>query len=149
MQVLARATAAASNDADTVEKVLATIVLPAGLLGISGGVQVQSTWSMTNSANSKTVRLRLGGLAGTLFLSAGLTTSAVACDLRSIRNRASASVQIGSYQAGAVGGTGSNSGTLPTGAINTAVAQDLVLTGQKASAGETLTLEDFAVWAMP
>lgn len=149
MQLLARLAAAAAAPADTNENILLTATIPAGLLGADGGLIVNSTWTFTNSANTKTTRIRLGGVGGTQFLNCPFTTLALLADLRIIRNR-TASTQIGSINAAQTGGgLGSNTGVPTTGAVDTSVSTTLVLTGQKASAGETIQLEIGDVWVTP
>lgn len=141
-RTLAASGVLASTTGNTTENTLATIAIPAGAMGPNGILKVTSLWSYTNSANNKTLRMRLGGAAGTVFMEIGNTTSAYYYSQRIIQNRNSASSQIGH-----AGGTATfTTSTLATsGTINTANAQDLVLTGQLASAGETITLEGYIV----
>lgn len=148
-QILARTAAAVSHTGDTNETALATITIPAGAMGLNGGVQVYSTHSFTNSGNNKIMRLRLNGIAGTQFFVSTQTTQATLSDMRRIRNRNSASSQVGSFAASNVVGLGQTTNAVATGAINTAAAVDLVLSGQLASAGETITLENYEVWLTP
>lgn len=130
-----------------VETALATVTIPAGAMGLNGGLMIVSAWTFTNSANVKTLRVRLGGIGGTAFLSTGPTTNVTFMDIRHIRNRGSMSSQIGSLSGSAPIGLTSN--TFITGAIDMSVAQDLVFTGQLALNSETLTLERYEVWLLP
>lgn len=140
--VLAQSAVAAALTGSTAETVLATISLPAGAMGANGVLRVTSLWSYTNSANVKTLRGRLGGLAGTQFLSQAATTTVSARLQFQVQNRNAANSQVG----GALNASFGVSGQVAiTSAINTAVAQDIVLTGQLASAGETITLEAYLV----
>lgn len=148
-QVLARSAVAASITGTVNETALATVPIPAGLLGTDGGLLVYSTWTVTNSANNKTNRIRLGGIAGTAFMAAVSTAVATQSDIRRIRNRASAASQVASTAAGTALSTGTTTAAITTGAVDTSMAQDLVLSGQLASAGEQITLENYEVWVTP
>jgi hypothetical protein len=147
MTLLAASAVAIPLTGTTNETALATIPIPAGAMGLNGGLLISSLWSFTNSANVKTLRQRLGGMAGTAFLSTSPTTNATLCDLRHIRNRNSAASQCGSLSGSAPFGLTSNA--IVAGAIDTSVPQDFVITGQLASAGETITLERYEVWLLP
>lgn len=143
-RILGASAVAVSGPADTSENILATITVPAGAMGLNGILRVRALWSHTNSANNKTLRIRLGGVGGTQFLAIVPTTTASAITDTTIQNRGAANSQVGSVAA-LVASFGTTSGALATGAIDTSVATTLVLTGQKASAGETITLESYLV----
>ena len=64
-----------------------------------------------------------------------------------IRNRNSASSQV-SFGSGYVA-YGFNSGTVVTGAENTAVNDNIVVTGTLGNPGETLTLEGYTIELLP
>jgi hypothetical protein len=139
-RVLARSAVAASVTGTTSETALATISVPAAAMGPNGVLRVTSIWSVTNGANNKILRTRFGGVSGTPFLAATLTTTASLHDIRHIANRNSASSQVGApttptstFSAQALANQ--------TAAVNTASAADLVISGQLANAGDTITLE--------
>lgn len=148
-QLLAASGAAVSHTGNLTETALATVSIPAGAMGLNGGLLIYATWSMTNSANSKTPRIRLGGLSGTIVSGAGHTAAATFHDIRRVRNRNSASSQVFSFAAGSAAVIGPTTGALSTGAVDTSAAQDLVFSAQLANAGETLTLENYEVWLLP
>ena len=148
-QVLARSGVAVSHTGDTNETALSTVTIPAGAMGVNGGVQVYATHSFTNSVNNKIMRLRLNGIAGTMFFASTQTTQLTLSDMRRIRNRNSASSQVGSFASSNVVGLGQTTNAVATATINTAAAVDLVLSAQLASAGETITLENYEVWLTP
>lgn len=132
-----------SGAADTNENTLATIVVPAGAMGINGIVRVTTLWTVTNSANNKTLRVRFGGTA---FLDVTVTTVAAVSDLRQIQNRASAASQIGKPVGGmGAGGWGTATSAVTTATVDTSAAVSITITGQKASAGETISLESYLV----
>ena len=141
--MLASSAVAVSHTGNTNETVLATVTIPAGLMGLNGILRFDVLWSITSSGNNKTTRVRLGGIGGTEFHSLINTTVASVRALRNIQNRGSASSQISEWAGGL--GPGSTSSAVTTGTVNTAVAQDLVITGRLASAGETITLERYIV----
>jgi hypothetical protein len=148
-RLLAASAVAVSVTGTTNETALATVAIPAGAMGLNGGLHVYTTWSMTNSANAKTPRVRLGGIAGTAFMAVGFTTAATFTDFRRIRNRNSASSQVASAASASSAAFGATSTSVTTGAVDTSVSQDLVISGLLASAAETLTLESYEVWLTP
>jgi hypothetical protein len=145
-QLVAAYGAASSHTGDTNETVLATISLPGGLMGPNGVVRVTSLWSYTNSGNNKTMRTRLGGIAGTSHATTVTTATASARVQCQINNRNSQSSQV-SAPAGFGSGVmfGVSGGALTTGTIDTSTSQDIVLTAALANSGETITLESYIV----
>lgn len=142
--VLGASAVAVSHTGNTNETALATVALPAGSMGANGLLRVTSLFTVTNSANNKTLRTRLGGISGTAFQSLTLTTNETNMSQRLIQNRNSQSSQVGS--AAAVGGSfGNSSNSVVTGAIDTASAQDVVISGQLANSGETITLQSYLI----
>lgn len=143
--LLAKSAVAAPLTGVTAETVLATIPVPAGLIGVNGQIKVTAFWSMTASANAKTPRVRLGGLAGSVMFSIPVSTFAVMKSETVIANRNSAASQylISTSARGTDGLVITAAGTPTT--VNTAVAQDLVFTGQLALGTETLTLEGYTI----
>lgn len=147
ISVLGASAVAVSGGADTNENILATITIPAGAMGLNGILRVWHSWTVTNSANNKILRVRLGGIGGTQMASATLTTSATAVCLTHIANRGAANSQISPPNASStfLGLVAASTSALQTASIDTSAATTLVLTGAKASAGETLTLESYLV----
>lgn len=139
--VLGQSGVASSVTGTTTETTLATIPVPAGIMGLNGVLRITTVWTVTNSANNKALRVVLGG---SLFSGVDLTTTASAQFQAHIRNRGVANSQIGFIVSS--GFPFSTSGGSPvTGAVNTAVAQNLLITGQLASGAETITLEAYTV----
>lgn len=140
-QTLAQSSVAVAGAADTNENVLASIIVPGNSLGPNGRLRLTTAWSLTNNANNKTLRARLGGLAGVAFSSV-VAASALSYVMRTdIANRNNAASQIGGLSLG--GGMGLATVALPTATIDTSADALLVLTGQKATAGDSLVLEWF------
>lgn len=147
-QLLARSAVAAALTGSTNETALATVTVPAGLMGVDGALHVYTTWATTNSANNKTLRVRFGGAAGNAYMANVLTTSASFNDMRRIRNRNSAASQVGTGSASASAYAAAG-GAVTTSAVDTASAVDLVLSGQLATAAESISLENYEVWITP
>jgi len=144
-RIIAHSALAASLTGTTAETALASITIPAGAMGPNGILRVTTEWSYTNSANNKTLRTRLGsGLSGTVFDSIVPTTNAFQRRQCDIRNRNAENAQIGP-PAAYIAGFGTSTGAPLTGTVDTSLAQTLALTGQLASAGETITLESYVV----
>jgi hypothetical protein len=143
-RVLGATGASAAHTGDTNETVKGTVAIPAGAMGVNGFLRIQSVWTMTNSANVKTFRIRLGGIGGNVFLNTTATTQVSGQVETIIRNRNSASSQVGFTNA-TFTSFGTSSGSNQTASQNTASALDLVFTALLASAGETITLEGYSV----
>lgn len=127
----------------TTEEDLVTINIPAGLIGPNGLIEVTHFWNANNNANVKTARVKLGGTA--FFAVTAITSNAILLPPPTrIWNRNSESSQI-SFAA-ANGNVGSSTGSAATtGTVNTAAATTLVISGQKATGTDTLTLYAYSV----
>lgn len=134
--------AAVASTNTTAEEVLATINIPA--LSAKSQIRIHAHFTCTNNANVKTVRARLGGLSGTIFFNPAVTSVAAGEFWGVIANRNATNSQFGNVTAGQFHGLGA-SGAGVTGAVDTSVATTLVLTSQKATGTDTLTLEWFLV----
>lgn len=130
------ATAGNSVTGTASETTLATINIAAGAMGANGKIEVNADFSYTNSANAKTLRIKLGGT--TLWSGTPTATTGLAVRL-TIRNRNAANSQRWRAQHVLSSGTwGDSSGTA---AIDTASATTITITAQLANTGETITLE--------
>lgn len=126
------------------ETALATITVPAGSMGLNGIIRVTPLFSYTNSANNKTLRVRLGGISGPAFLANTATTSLLAQPIVMIRNRGVANSQVG-FTAATFSSIATTTGSLATGSVDTSAATTLVISGELANTGETITLESYIV----
>lgn len=145
-RILGASGVAVSGPADTSENILATITVPAGAMGLNGRLRWEAHWTFTNSANSKTCRVRFGGIGGSAYTSVAFTTTANFRDFKGLANRGASNSQISVADVFGPGSSfGGGTGTVVTSAIDTSAATTLVITGQKASAGETITLESYLV----
>jgi hypothetical protein len=144
--VIGQSGAAVSVGAVTTETVLATITIPGGAMGPNGWVQVIATVTVNNNANTKTFNVRAGGTGGTLYYNGGFNTQLFGGVFKHICNANSQTSQKGTSPGGAnLGIPGSGANAIQTSAVNTAVDWDLVISGQKAVAGDTITLETYQV----
>lgn len=134
-----------SNTGNTVETTVATVTIPAGAMGANGILRITSLWSFSpNNGNTKTPRVRLNGLAGTIYLGTA-TASVVSAHFPTIiRNRNATNSQIG-YVANTPTQFGTNNAALVTSAIDTTASVDIVFTGQLATGTDTITLESYLV----
>lgn len=141
IRILAQSSAIASLTGSTSETVLATIPIPGGIIGLNGRLRVRALMSHVSSANSKALRVRLGGLTGQSFGAVTVTTTTVTNGEWIISNRNSLSSQFAVSFGNRSIDLLQSVLTTVGGTIDTSVAQDLVLTGQLGSAAETITLE--------
>jgi hypothetical protein len=148
MHLLCSSASAATVTGILTETTLATCSVPAGAMGATGGVQIRTSWTVTNSANSKTLRARFGGVSGAAYQAMAVTSSVAVSDLKVIRNRNSATSQVGSFSAAGFG-YGAGSAPLTTSTVDTNAAVDIVISGQLANTGESITLESYEVWLLP
>lgn len=107
----------------TTETTLLTIPIKGGLMGLGGRLQQIAVFAMTNNANTKTFRAKIGGSTIAYSTSSSLATTGFNFWLL---NRNSQSSQ---YNSNAT-----------SFAIDTSVDFDLTITGQLANAADTLTL---------
>ncbi len=119
---------------------LATIIIPAGLLGANGKLKIYPLWSTTNNANFKTLRAVFGGSVCTTMISQSVPNNS---GLVIIRNINSESVQ--KCSSGLVAGIGSSSGSISSPTVDTTAATNITISGQLAVGTDTLTLEDLFV----
>lgn len=139
---LGQSAVAASNTGGTTETTLATITIPAGAMGANGRIEVRALFSVTNSANTKTLRVRFGG---TTFASSAVTAVGSAPLLMNVANRNAANSQVGTLGTG----FGTASGAAITTAIDTTAAVNITITGQLGLGTEAITLESYQVLLYP
>lgn len=137
--------ASAALTGSTSETVLATLTLPGGTLGPNGSINVDALWSNNNSAGTKTLRCRFGGLTGMIFGTSTSSTTVAARATGFMQNRNSASAQIGSNNAGFIASNAAHN----TGVLDTANAQDIVITGQLGVGTDSMTLEGYTIRIEP
>jgi len=148
--VLGQSAVAVSGGADTNENILATITVPAGAMQEDGRIRITCSFTVNNNGNAKTVRVRFSGIGGTIYKSASLTLVLSAKFVVEIQNRNSEASQVGSASAASThSGLEPSTAALVTSAVDTSVATTIVITAQKAVAGDTMTLESYLVELFP
>lgn len=146
--VVGKSGASASHTGDTNEVALATISIPANAVGANGALRITTIWSMTSSANAKTIRLRLGGagLTGTTIFSTGSLTTVDHARVDTVMIAANST---SSQFSETIFPRGTDNLLNGGGTINSLVdmtsTQPLVISGQLANAGETITLLGYVV----
>lgn len=141
--VLARSGTAVSHTGSVSETALATISVPANSMGPNGVLRVTIVMSMTNNANGKTGRVRLGGLAGTSFAAVALANFQSWRHQTQIQNRNATNSQIATTDLQV--GFGASTAAVITGTLDTTASQDLVISGTLTNSGDTITLESYLV----
>lgn len=116
---------------------LATITIPAGLIGANGKVKFYPLWSNTNNANTKTLRVVLNG-ATTVYTGTS-QHNAHNSGLLILRNFNSETAQ--RMSSGMTAGLGSSAGSIAATTVNTTVPVTVAITGQLANSADTMTLE--------
>ena len=126
----------------TAETQVASFTLPGGVMGLNGILRLCPMFSQTNSANTKTLRIKLG--AATVITQAfGGAGSASAYGILTVRNLNSQSSQK-STQGGSLG-IGTTSSAIGTSAADTSADITVSLTVQMGALAETVTLEHLFV----
>ncbi len=140
-QIICQSGAASSAGADTTEDTLATCTITANAMGSNGCVDVLAYFDFTGNTNAKTFRVRLGNT-----LEAAPSTSSsgnIALNMwQRICNLNATNSQRGfQNNTGVFGFMGSEFST----SVDTTVNENITITGQKAVAGDTLTLTMYTV----
>lgn len=141
--VLGASGVAASQTGDTNETIVGTVNIPAGVMGLNGILRISSDWQVPNNANTKTARIRLGGIAGTIIFSQASTTVVAIGDYgRLVFNRGAANSQ---FVRGAASHGGGTTSANITASVDTSVDQTLVFTAQCGNAADTITLQAYLI----
>ena len=119
---------------------LATITIPAGLLGANGKLKIYPLWATTNNANVKILRANIGGVLCTTMTSQSVPNNSGLVIIRNINNEAAQKCS-----SGLVAGIGSSTGSIASPTVDTSAATTITITGQLAVGTDTLTLEDLFV----
>lgn len=140
-RILAMSNTAVSAAADTAVNTLATYTLTANTMGSNGEIVVDQYWTVNNNANAKTTRVSFGG---TNVQGQALASNAAAIERTVIRNR-TASTQIARPAAAGGGGFGATTASITTLAVDTTADVTILITAQKGTAGDTMTLEGYSI----
>lgn len=148
--LLASSNTASSVSSGTAEVQLASVVIPAGIMGTNGILRIRTLWVYTSSGNTKTLRVRFGGSGGTIYGTATPTTTISSSGMTTIANNNSVSAQKGApSNMNLTVPFGAVNNALITSAIDTTAATTVYISGQPASGGETITLESYTVELIP
>lgn len=123
---------------------LGTVTLPGGLVSANGILEVSSFWTMTNSANNKTIKIKIGqttdpATGGSSILNRIETTIAIHQHLCILRCANSTSSQK-AIASGLSAGLGVTTLSNFTDTYDLSTDKRIFLTGQLANTGETITL---------
>jgi len=149
--LLAKSGTSASITGTVTETPLATIAIPANLLGANGQIRINAYWTITNSGNNKTLRVRMGGggITGQVEFAGTMTTVTPIWSNTLIANSNAVNTQFSVSEAPrGVDGlivVGFNGATT----VDMTAAQSLVITAQLVNVGETITLNGFSVEYAP
>ncbi len=127
----------------TSETAFVTVSIPANAMGANGTLRITSIFSHNNSAGTKTQRIRLGGISGTIFQANAPTatqSSRIQCQI-SNRNATNSQVSPATINVG----FGSVNAATVTAAIDTTSAQDLVISGQLSNGADNMALEAYII----
>lgn len=138
--VLAASGAAVSTTGDTTENTLAAVTIPGGSMGANGMVRVYTRWTITNSGNAKTLRVKFGAFTAMQRADVSIASSE---KITIIMNRNSVSSQ--SSAANTATNFTTSISTNQTGSVNSAADVTLLITGQNTLGSETITLESYYV----
>ena len=140
--ILGKSAVAVPLTGTTNETTLATISVPGGSMGLNGQIESILHFTYTSSANNKILRLKLGA---TTFWQITATTTANYQLYTRICNRNSTSSQVHFTLSAGTSGFGQSGSAVTTGVIDTTADQDITITGQLASAAETIQLESYLI----
>lgn len=139
---------AVSHTGNTTETTLATIPIAAGVMGANGAIRVRVRGTCTNNANTKTPRVRLGGIGGSSLVGISFTTTGTWMYELLVQNRNSAASQIASTYGNRTTDPVFIEHALVTSTVATSSAQDLVITVQLGNAADSISVESYTVETM-
>ena len=129
----------------TTETVLSEFTLNKKLASPNMTIVVNSLWSMNNSANIKTPRVRFGGIAGTEYVNTQIASNSSfqsECLIR-FRNALNSQIAMAGTQWSSYSATG---GAVVTSSLDMTVNDAaIVLSGQLANAADYLTLRGYTI----
>lgn len=144
-QCLIYSTNASVSVTGTVDQTeLGTVTLPGGLVSANGILEISSFWTMTNSANNKIIKIKLGQTSdpvtgGSSFVNRTETTISIHQYLCILRCSNSLNVQK-AISSTISTGLGSTTASNFTNTYDLSTDKKIFFTGQLANTGETITL---------
>ena len=143
-QILAQSGVPSSVTGTTAETTLATIAVPAGAMGTTGSLRIKVLGDVTVNGDAKTLKVYFGG---TLVYTVSLPSVYSVAREINIFNRGSATSQVTEYSGGS--GVSTQGGSSTTLTINTALAQNITITGTLGTSTDTITLTAYTVELLP
>jgi hypothetical protein len=137
-----------------VETVLASIIVPAGIMQANGRLNIHSLFNVSNNANVKELFIRLGGtgINGAIMMHQYIATATTKgwYGYSKISNRGAMNSQIGDPEYGNGGGQFGEFGNgYYTGAVDMSQQQTLFITGKLGNVADTITLQSYEVELIP
>lgn len=121
-----------------------TIPVPADAIGANGLLDIRASYSYTNDANTKTMRVRYSGSGGTAFGTAAQTTTAGCGFLLEIQNRGAKNAQVCNTASFGFSPFGTIT-AVQTSSVDTSQATSIFFSGQKGNAADNIILESLRV----
>lgn len=142
--ILARSSTQVTAPGDTAENTLYTYSIAAGLMGPTDSLRITTRWTYNNNANSKMTRIRIAAteLAGNIGANAYSGYNQAVITNRAINSQLAA---ITTYVNTAVSLHSAINDPMRTGAVDMTAAQNLTITAQKATGGDTMALESVLI----
>lgn len=130
---------------DATEANVVAVTIPGGVLGPNGVLRVTALWTYSNSASTKAMRIRFGGLAGSVYQSTTATTAAAVRQTTSVWNTNTQSAQAG-LAASVVENTATATANV-TSAVDTSADTTVNFTAAwgAAASGENITLRGYLI----
>lgn len=139
LAVLAQGANAVTHTGDTNETVLASVTIPGGLLSNDGGLAIEFSGLVTNNANVKSVRVRLGGIGGDVLALGSFQTVGTFTFRCNVFNRNEGQQIVSTLKSRNVDTVVIHE--IAAAFVDTSVDQELVATAQLADAGDSVTLD--------
>lgn len=144
VSLIAASITAAAHTGDTAEHVFATITIKGGKVRPGDVITGEIRGSVgANNANAKTFRVRVGGGAGTAYVSVSAASNLTLRQNFRIEFLTTATQKGGSASSSAGFGLSSVAGV--TSAVNTENDWTIVISGQLATGTDTITLESYSL----
>ena len=124
----------------TAETTMLTIPIKGGLIGANGVLAIQPLWNANNSANSKTLRIKLGATTCYSYGSVNLLHQDAYINVRNIGSESSQKTT-----SGMSGGTGGSVNNYNSTSTDTSVDFNIVVTGQLANSADTMAIQAFLI----
>ena len=134
------------------ETVVTSYTVTGGAMDANACLRITSRWSWTNSANNKTIIIRVGGTGtnGTALLSSSVTTTTNGLDVRMVCNNNSVSAQRSPGNTFATAFPVAASGSGPTSiSVNTASNFTIYFNINMASGAETTNVDGLLIELIP